>query len=190
MLILLDPKNGFITKDELETLNKCVKTIKFPHDFKEKVTEVTIDSIRKAKATEQQLLFLHVLYPLLEAHIPEYHFIHIGLLVTAIQILNQDSCTLTEIEKAKSMLECYHRLNGDLYERCHSTYTNHALVHLPKQRKLHGCPLVLMSNFVFEGLVGIIFICAHLSITLRKYNALIFLYFIEKEFKIVPLSLF
>ena len=105
------------------------------------------------KATEQQLLILHVLLPLLKNVLDEELFVHIALLVTAIQILNQDSCIESDIDDCKLLLGSYHRLNGDLYERRHSTYTNHALVHLPKQREEHGCPLVLMSNFVFEGYV-------------------------------------
>ena len=45
-------------------------------------------------------------------------------------------------------------MNKDLYGDDAETYTTHALGHLPEQRKLHGCPLVLLSNFVFEGFIA------------------------------------
>ncbi|XP_066935956.1 uncharacterized protein [Clytia hemisphaerica] len=154
LLLLLDPRNGYITKGELEQLDQSVKAIKFPHDFKERVTEVSLESIRKAKASEQQLLILHILFPLLKGVLDEELFVHLGLLVTANHILNQDSASDQDVKNADTMLKTYHRLNEDLYNKSEMTYTNHALTHLAKQRKAHGCPLVLLSNFVFEGFIA------------------------------------
>ena len=47
-------------------------------------------------------------------------------------------------------------MNAHLYGDQKQTYTNHALIHLPAQQRIHGAPLVLMSNFVFEGFIATI----------------------------------
>jgi len=99
-------------------------------------------------------LLLHVLLPLLNGILELDVFCHLGLLVTAIQMLNQDYCSDADIQTAGNMLDEYHRLNEEIFERKYLTYTNHALTHLARQRVMHGCPLVLMSNFVFEGYIA------------------------------------
>ena len=142
-----------MTTEDLDNLNSKITSVKFPHDFKGKVTDVTSERLKKAKATEMQLYLLHVLLPLLKPILDEELFVHHALFVTALQILNQDVCSQLDINNAQSLLDVYHRMNGIIYGRNFSTYTNHAITHLPHQRKLHGCPLVQMSNFVFEGYV-------------------------------------
>ena len=142
-----------MTTEDLDNLNSKITSVKFPHDFKGKVTDVTSERLKKAKATEMQLYLLHVLLPLLKPILDEELFVHHALFVTALQILNQDVCSQLDINNAQSLLDVYHRMNGIIYGWNFSTYTNHAITHLPHQRKLHGCPLVQMSNFVFEGYV-------------------------------------
>ena len=150
MKFLLNPKNKYITKGELDDLNRKISGVKFPHDFKGKVTDVTQERLVRMKASEMQLFLLHVLLPLLKPILEVDVFVHHSLFVTAMQVLNQDICNDKDITNAQIMLDQYHRGNTELFERRQMTYTNHALIHLPEQRRQHGCPLVLMSNFVFE----------------------------------------
>ena len=101
-----------------------------------------------------QQKLLHTLLPLLKPHISNEVFCHFGLFVTAIQLLNKDSVNLDDIVCADQMLCEYHKLNVQLYGEESQTFTNHALLHLSVQRFEHGCPLVLLSNFVFEGFIA------------------------------------
>ena len=91
-----------------------------------KAPEISLRSLKRAKATEQQILLFHVLLPILKDYLDIDLFAHLGLFVTAIQTLNQDICSVDEITEAHDMLDEYHRLTEDLYGRQSCTYTNHA----------------------------------------------------------------
>jgi len=95
-----------------------------------------------------------VLLPVLKSRIPNDIFCHFGLLVTALQLLNKDVAVEEEIQCAEDMLDHYHQLDVQLYGDNSQTFTNHGLTHLAAQRRVHGCPLLLLSNFVFEGFIG------------------------------------
>ena len=145
---------GYITAQSLSEINDSLKEMKYPHDFSKKVTSIDEKSIRKGKAGFLQVVLLHVLLPLLKSRVPNSIFCHIGLLVTANQILNTDRVDENDISLAEEMLDEYHRLDVSLYGDHSQTFTNHALVHLADQRRKHGCPLILLSNFVFEGFIA------------------------------------
>ena len=70
------------------------------------------------------------------------------------QLLNKDIAHENDIHLAEVMIDEYHRLNGELSGEESQTFTNHAIIHLADQRRKHGCPLVLLSNFVFEGFIA------------------------------------
>jgi len=148
------PPRGFICKVDLATLNLLLKEVKFPHDFSKKVSEFSEQSVRRAKAGELQLLLLHLLLPILKSIIPNDVYCHFGLLVTAIQLLNKDVATDNDINTADQMLNLYHKIDASLYDDQSQTFTNHALIHLSEQRRTHGCPVILLSNFVFEGFIA------------------------------------
>lgn len=116
--------------------------------------EITLKSVAKAKAGELQTLVLHVFLPVFRDHMSLFYFCHFGLLITAIQILNQTIVTEADINLAEEMINKYQSVNRDLYGDQAETYTTHALGHLPRQRKLHECSVVLPSNFVFEGFIA------------------------------------
>ena len=68
--------------------------------------------------------------------------------------MNRNVASNYDISLADKMLENYHELNESLYGREEQTFTNHALIHLANQRREHGCPIILLSNFVFKGFIG------------------------------------
>lgn len=154
LLILFDTRYNFMSQEDIMQINSCIKNVKFPHDFSKKVKFINLKSIKKAKAGEIQILLLHLLLPLFKDILPDDIYCHFGLLVCSIQILNADVCTEADIYLAEALLREYRKLNKHFYEETAQTYTNHALCHLPKQRKEHGAPLVCMSNFVFEGFIA------------------------------------
>ena len=146
MTYLLDPKNNFITQHELDELNGKISKVKFPHDLNGRITDLSQERLKRFKATEMQLFLLHALFPLLQPIFDTEIYVHHGLFVTAMQILNKDVCLDQDIANAQLLLDEYHKLNTEIYSRRYLTYTNHALIHLPDQRRAHGCPLVLLSN--------------------------------------------
>ena len=148
------PPRGFIAKADLAELNALLRKVRLPHDFSKRVSELSEKSVRRAKAGELQLLLLHLLLPILKSVVPNNVYCHFGLLVTAMQLLNKDVATDSDIDLADQMLNVYHKVDVTLYGEKSQTFTNHALVHLAEQRRTHGCPLVLLSNFVFEGFIA------------------------------------
>ncbi|XP_066936442.1 uncharacterized protein [Clytia hemisphaerica] len=150
----LFPPNGLLDQDGLDEINGILKQIHYPHDFSKKITSLNIKVVKRAKAGDLQLLLLHVLLPTLKDRIPDDSFCHLGLLVTSLQLLNQDSAREEDIKLAENMLIEYHRNDQRLHGDESQTFTNHALIHIADQRRKHGCPLVLISNFVFEGFIA------------------------------------
>ena len=148
------PPNGILSKPDLNAVNKILRKIKFPHDFSKKVSSISEKLIRRAKAGEMQVLLLHVLLPAVKSFIPNHIFCHLGLLVTALQLLNNDVATDEDIIVAEEMLDEYHRVDVELYGETSQTFTNHALIHFADQRRKHGCPLLLLSNSIFEGFIA------------------------------------
>jgi len=143
-----------IGPDNMKDINRQISKIKVPHDFHKKPRHLSASNARKAKATDHQLWLLHLLLPLLSEYLEPIIFYHLSMFVTAIQILNQDIITDTDCETAFNLLEHYQRLKANLYGDQAMTYTNHALLHLPRQVMEQGGPLILHSNFVFEGFIG------------------------------------
>ena len=62
-----------------------------PNDFKKKFRP--IEEFCRWKASEKELLFLHVGFPVLKDVLPVEHFYHHSLLVTAVRILCEDEVT-------------------------------------------------------------------------------------------------
>ena len=150
----LFPPNGLLDQDGLAEVNSTLRKIQYPHDFSKKMHFLTEKVVKRAKAGDLQLLLLHVLLPTLKGLIPTDSFCHLGLLVTSLQILNQDVACDKDVKLAENMLIEYHRVDQQLNGDDSQTFTNHALIHIADQRRKHGCPLVLLSNFVFEGFIA------------------------------------
>ena len=143
-----------MSRQDLKEVNKTLKQIKYPHDFSKKVSSITEKEIKRAKACEMQVLLLHVLLPCLKSFIPDNVFCHLGLLVTALQLLNKDVAVEEDINLPEQMLDEYHRVDVEIYGVTSQTFTNHALIHLADQRRKNGCSLLLLSNFIFEGFIA------------------------------------
>ena len=148
--------NRVLVLEDIELANKILSKMKYPHDFSKKVKLINVKSIKRAKAGELQILLLHVLLPIFKLILPQDIFCHFGMFVTAIQILNKEVNTYEDVRKSEELLHHYVKLNAGLFGEEAQTYTAHALLHLPQQRVEHGAPLVMMSNFVFEGFIATI----------------------------------
>ena len=155
--LLFIARDRICSQDDIDDINTIIKRMKFPHDFHKKVNVINDSNIKKTKAGELQVLLLHVLLPVLRNVMPVDLFCHFGLFVTSMQILNQDYIDDNDIDLAYNMIRHYQKLKPYLFDDdATQTYTLHGLGHLASQRRWHGSPLVLMSNFVFEGFIATI----------------------------------
>ena len=149
-------QNDILSARDIATINNMLPAIKYPHDFSKKVKVINIKSIKRAKAGELQIMLLHVLLPIFKHVLQNDIFCHFGMFISAIQTLNSNINDMEDIRKSNELLHHYVKLNVDLFGEDAQTYTAHALLHLPQQRVEHGAPLILMSNFVFEGFIATI----------------------------------
>ena len=149
-----DLQNGFLSLQDISDINEKLRQVNYPHDFSNKINYLDQKIIKQAKADDFEILLLHILLPVLKDVLPIRPYCHIALLITAMQILNQEIVSEEDIFLTELLLDSYIRINVDLYGEQAQTYTAHALQHLPQQRRDHGASLVNMSNFVFEGFIA------------------------------------
>ena len=145
------PSEIEFSKTDQGNISHKLHSVMLPHDFKRKFRP--IEEFHRWKASEKELLFLHVGLPVLKDVLPAEHFYHHSLLVTAIRILCEDEITDHDIDIADAMLASYIRLLPTLFDDHECTYNSHSLTHFPEQVRNHG-PLILHSTFVFESMLA------------------------------------
>ena len=115
----------------------------------------SLSELNKWKAHEKEILLLHIGLPILRNFLPNEHFFHHSLFVTAIRILSDDVILEQDRQLSEALIDSYIRLVESLYSYTEYTYNLHSIGHLPLQVFNHG-NIILLSSFVFEGMIAVL----------------------------------
>ena len=104
--------DDYCLKDVASELDKLLLAVKLPHDFKKMRS---LSDLNKWKADEKEILLLHIGLPILRNFLPNEHFFHHSLFVTAIRILSDDVILEQDRQLSEALIDSYIRLVESLY---------------------------------------------------------------------------
>jgi hypothetical protein len=145
-VFILKSSPSYVSADVLHVLNSKLKTVRFPHDFNRRPSNIELMS--KWKSSEIKIFCFYVAIPLFVNHIPSIYFCSFAIYVFATRLLYEPA-TVANVNLAKEMLDNYHANLEKIYGDYAYDFTVHGLTHLASQVLKHG-PLKTHSNFVFE----------------------------------------
>ena len=108
-----------------------------------------IDQYNLWKASEWRSWIIWYALPCLQDLIPKKYITHLALLVSAINILLQESVTISELDKVQNLLTKFAVYMQKYFGKRSMTYNMHLLDHIVKSVKDWG-PLWMNNTFDFE----------------------------------------
>ena len=135
----------------IDEINKRLKCIKPPHEFRRTPRPITTYSYWKASEFRAWLLYYSI--PILSDLLPSDYVYHLSLLVAAMHLLLSDCILVSEIQTADELLNLFYTITPKLYPLTMCSSNMHTLVHMCKFVHVWG-PLWCYSTFGFENLKG------------------------------------
>lgn len=135
----------------MRVLENRIKDIKPPHLITRQPRPLAEFKYWKASEWRAWLLFYSL--PVLNGVLQPRYVKHLGLLVSAVFLLQNENITFQDINKADNMLFEFVARFQMLYGEVSMTFNVHLLTHFAKSVKLWG-PLWAHSAFVFENANG------------------------------------
>lgn len=135
----------------IDEINKRLKRIKPPHEFRRTPRPITPYSYWKASEFRAWLLYYSV--PILSDLLPSDYVYQLSLLVAAMHLLLSDCILVSEIQTADELLNLFYTLTPKLYPLTMCSPNMHTLVRMCKFVHAWG-PLWCYSTFGFENLNG------------------------------------
>lgn len=151
MKIWFEKDGPWSLKAHEDKINNFLESIRVP-DFLTRIPRSTV-YYSKWKANELRSFLLYYSLVILSECMTDNYFQHWILLVSAFNLLLQDSVTVTNIARAKVLLKMFCREFPKLYDPKFYTYYFHNLLHLHLVVERFG-PLWSSSAFQFESFNG------------------------------------
>lgn len=133
----------------IDEINKRLKRIKPPHEFRRTPRPITPNSYWKASEFRAWLLYYSI--PVLSDLLPSDYVYQLSLLVAAMHLLLSDCVLVSEIQTADELLYLFYTLTPKLYPLTMCSPNMHTLVRMCKFVHAWG-PLWCYSTFRFENL--------------------------------------
>ncbi|CAF0876279.1 unnamed protein product [Brachionus calyciflorus] len=146
----IDEKDSeYFLGNKLNEINHSLINIKYPHNFSRKFNRV--DTKLKLKSAELKLFIFYVSVPVLFNFLPNKYWNLLCLYVFSIRTFYEPIYDRSRLERAKEMINIYHKVLDSYFSDKSYLYTIHAHLHLYDQGALGN-----MKKFVAgtSGYIG------------------------------------
>ncbi|XP_078497132.1 uncharacterized protein LOC144753257 isoform X1 [Lissotriton helveticus] len=151
-------KSCFSAHSYRDLVSKRLQAIKPPLNISRPPR--SLEDVHLWKSSEYRNFLLFWGIPVLADVLPNQLFVHFCLFSKGIYLLDKESLTFSEIDRAETCLLTFVKIFADLYDQRFMTMNIHQLVHLSDCVR-HNGPLFSNNCFHFEDLNG--YIVSHIS---------------------------